>query len=258
MPEVLLPISSYPSKKLSDNFELASRAGFDGIELDCTGFGSSHEKLYLLSVDHNILIKSVLAPRLCSIKPLTNLFMGDFLTHNIIECFKPGGITFNVPKSPVLKQLSLHFFRDRILHFINKYGKDMVSIENSAPSGTSVNKPIMGIKKIRDFTYEHDIYFNYDISNCAASGRDILETYDMIAPRVKNVHFSDYGGDTAIDHRIPGSGILPLGRLLSKMREYRYNGNITIELHPYELHNYDESELISLYRELIGYIRSYF
>ena len=62
----------------------------------------------------------------------------------------------------------------------------------------------MNIKQLRDLAYELDVFIKFDVANCAACGNDILQTYDMLAPRVKSVHISDHGGNTGDSHLRPG------------------------------------------------------
>jgi sugar phosphate isomerase/epimerase len=79
----------------------------------------------------------------------------------------------------------------------------------------------------------------------------------MLIPRIKNVHFSDYGGQTAMGHLIPGRGLLPLGMLLSRLNEYHYNGLITLEIDQEEP-VFDLDDHLLLYSEIVGFIKSYF
>ena len=115
----------------------------------------------------------------------------------------------------------------------------------------------MDIKQVRDIAYDMDVFINFDVANCAASGYDILQAYDMLAPRVKGVHISDHKSPGS-SHLVPGDGLLPLGALLSKMRANRYNGAFTIELDRLEVACRYIGDLMVLYRELIGYVKSYF
>jgi sugar phosphate isomerase/epimerase len=86
---------------------------------------------------------------------------------------------------------------------------------------------------------------------------DILLSCDMLIPRIKNVHFSDYGGQTAMGHLPPGRGLLPLGMLLSRLNEYHYNGLITLEVDQEEP-VFDTDDHLLLYSEIVGFIKSYF
>jgi sugar phosphate isomerase/epimerase len=258
MPEVLLQVRLQNPKKIEEVFEIAERSGYDGIELDCSGLGAGLEALYLRSVDYNMPIKSILAPVLTFKKPVHYLLHGDIEAHSAYHLFKPQRIVFRLPNTPILRDLSCYMFKDRLQYFKSLYGGNALSIENGAPSGSLKVPPIMDIKQVRDLAYELDVFINFDVANCAASGRDILQTYDMLAPRVKSVHISDHGGNTKESHLVPGNGLLPLGMLLSKMKASRYNGTFTMELDQQEIAGRDSGDLMVLYKELIGYVKSHF
>lgn len=257
MPEVLLQVRLQNQKKIKEVFDIAERSGYDGIELDCSGLGSCLDDVYLRTVDYNMPVKSILAPVLTFKKPVHYLLHGDIETHSAFHVFKPQRIVFRLPNAPVMRDLSCYLFKDRLQYFKSLYGSNVLSIENGAPSGSLKVPPIMDLKQVRDLAYELDIFINFDVANCAASGRDILQTYDMLAPRVKSVHISDHGGRGA-SHLVPGNGLLPLGMLLSKMNANKYNGTFTLELDQQEIVGRDSGDLMVLYKELIGYVKSYF
>jgi hypothetical protein len=258
MPEVLLQVRLQNPQKAVEVFEIAERSGYDGIELDCSGIGAGLDGLYVRSVDFNMPVKSILAPVLTFKRPVSYLLNGDIETHAAFHLFKPQRIVFRVPNAPILRDLSCYMFKDRLRYFKSLYGGNVLSIENSAPSGSLKVPPVMGVKQVRDLAYELDVFINFDVANCAASGRDILQTYDMLAPRIKSVHISDHGGNTKESHLVPGNGMLPLGMLLSRMKANRYEGTFTMELGQQELAGRDNGDLMVLYKELIGYVKSYF
>jgi sugar phosphate isomerase/epimerase len=257
MPEVLLQVRLPDHKKADEIFEIAERAGYDGIELDCAGLKGDLESLYVKSVDYNMPIKSLLAPTLTFRQPVNYLLHGDINAHSAFHIFKPQRIVFRLPNTPVLKDLSCYMFKDRLQYFKGLYGGGAICVENGAPSGSLRVPPIMDIKKVRDLAYEMDIFVSFDVANCAASGRDILQAYDMMAPRIKSVHISDHGGRNS-SHLVPGNGLLPLGMLLTKMKAYHFNGTFTMELDQHEIARIDNGDLMVLYKELIGYVKSHF
>lgn len=257
MPEVLLQVRLHDQKKIDETFEIAEKAGFDGIELECSSVYDI-DRLYVRTVDYNLPVRSLLAPVLTFKKPVHYLLHGDIYTHTAYSTFKPSQIVFGIPNTPLLKDLSSYMFKDRLEYFKGLYGNQLITIENGAPQGSLKVPPIMNIKQIRDLAYDLDIFINFDVANCAASGYDILQTYDMIAPRIKSVHISDHGGESSRHHLVPGNGLLPLGMLLSKMKANKFNGFFTIELDPKELADKDACDLIVLYKELIGYVKSHF
>jgi sugar phosphate isomerase/epimerase len=257
MPEILLQVRLDSPKKVDEVFDLAERSGYDGIELDCSALSVDLDTLFIRSVDYNMPVRSIVAPTITFRRPLHFLLHGDIEAHSAIHTFKPRSIIFKVPNSPFLRDVSCFLFRDRLNYFKGLYGGSFICIENGAPSGSLRVPPVMDIKQVRDIAYDMDVFINFDVANCAASGYDILQAYDMLAPRVKGVHISDHKSPGS-SHLVPGDGLLPLGALLSKMRANRYNGSFTIELDGQEVAGKDSGDLMVLYRELIGYVKSYF
>lgn len=257
MPDVLLQVRLPNMKRADEVFEIAGRSGYDGIELDCTGLGGGLDDLYVKSVDYGLPVKSLLAPSLTFHKPVHSLLHGDIETHSAFHVFRPQRIVFRLPGTPILKDVSRYLFRDRLQYFKGLYGGGAICIENGAPSGSLQVPPIMDIKGVRDLAYDLDVFISFDVANCAASGNDILQTYDMLAPRIRSVHISDHGGRNT-SHLVPGNGLLPLGLLLSKMKADRYAGSFTMELDQKELAGRDSGDLMILYKELIGYVKSHF
>lgn len=251
MPDVCLQLRPNGKLKYYDSmFDFASRCGFDGVELMAPPFSIDSERLQLLSLEHEMPVKSMVAPGPLS---TTGFLMNGKC--NAADELNPEIIVIEVPKASILNFPAYVVFKNNVLMYKNTYGKDRVAIENCRP--TPLQRPVLDIKKLRDFCYDNDVFVNFDVSSCAASGMDILLSCDMLIPRIKNVHFSDYGGQSMMGHLLPGMGLLPLGMLLSRLNEYRYNGLITLEVdHDEAIFDLDEHQV--LYSEMVGFIRSYF
>jgi sugar phosphate isomerase/epimerase len=251
MPDVCLQLK--PSNKIKEYatmFDFAERCGFDGVELCAPPFSLDCERLNLLSMEHGLPVKSIIAPGPIS---TTGVLMHG--KNYAMEEFNPEVLVIEVPRASLFNWPAYRLFRNNVLLFKDTYGKDRIAVENSRPS--QFQRPVLDIKKLRDFCYENDVFVNFDVSSCAASGMDILLSCDMLIPRMKNVHFSDYGGQTAMGHLAPGRGLLPLGMFLSRLNEYHYNGLITLEIDQEEpLFAVDDN--LMLYSEIVGFIKSYF
>lgn len=251
MPDVCLQLR--PSKKIRGYgklFDFAERCGFDGVELCAPPFSVDCERIGLLSLEHNLPVRSIIAPGPIS---TTGVLMHG--KNYAMDELKADLLVIEVPRASLMSWPAYRIFRNTVLLFKETYGKDRVAVENSHP--THFQRPVLDIKKLRDFCYAHDVSVNFDVSNCAASGMDILLSCDMLIPRIKNIHFSDYGGQTTRGHLLPGRGLLPLGMLLSRLNEYHYNGLITLEV-VHDDPGFDVDEHLLLYSEIVGFIKSYF
>ena len=251
MPDVCLQLR--PAGKLrhyAKMFDFAERCGFDGVELCTPPFSIDFERLNLLALERSLPVRSLIAPR-----PLSTT---GVLMHG--KCYamdelNPDILVVEVPRASVLNWPALQVFKNMVLLFKDNYGKERVTVENGRPG--PFQRPVLDVKKVRDFCYAHDVYVNFDVASCAASGMDVLLSCDMLVPRIKNVHFSDYGGASSHGHLLPGMGLLPLGMLLARLNEYRYNGLITVEVDP-GVSIPGQDDPVILYSEIVGFIRSYF
>ena len=69
-----------------------------------------------------------------------------------------------------------------------------------------------------------------DTSHLSVARQDILDTYEILAPRLTHIHLSDNAGDGKDGHLELGRGSLPLERFLGELRRTRYAGSISLEL----------------------------
>lgn len=251
MPDVCLQVPSHGKLKgYAQAFDFARHCGFDGVELRSPPPGLDYDLLHLLSLEHDLPVRSVIAP-----SPFSTEGLFAHGKNYAMDELKPDFIVVEVPRASVLNWPALAIFRNNVLLFKDAYGKDHVAVENGLPG--RLQRPVLDIKRMRDFCYEHDVSVNFDVSSCAAAGMDVLLSCDMLVPRIRNVHFSDYGGESACSHLVPGKGLLPLGMLLSRLNDYHYDGLITVEI-DLAAPGFDDDDPVLLYSEIIGFIRSYF
>lgn len=69
-----------------------------------------------------------------------------------------------------------------------------------------------------------------DTSHLSVARQDLLDTYEILAPRLTHIHLSDNAGDGKDGHLELGRGSLPLERFLSELRRTKYAGSISLEL----------------------------
>ena len=69
-----------------------------------------------------------------------------------------------------------------------------------------------------------------DTSHVTVARQDILDVYEILAPKLVHVHLSNNAGDGRDGHLELEKGILPLDRLLEEMRRTGYAGAVSLEL----------------------------
>lgn len=69
-----------------------------------------------------------------------------------------------------------------------------------------------------------------DTSHVTVARRDVLDSYAALAPKLTHIHLSDNAGDGRDGHLEMEQGVLPLDRLLKRLRRDGYAGAISLEL----------------------------
>lgn len=73
------------------------------------------------------------------------------------------------------------------------------------------------------------LYAICDVAAPFSAGEDPADYARMLGERLAHVHLVDNDGKSDI-HLIPGEGVMPLGRIVSDLREAGYKGGATLEL----------------------------
>ncbi|MDI3339754.1 MAG: sugar phosphate isomerase/epimerase [Sphaerobacter sp.] len=98
--------------------------------------------------------------------------------------------------------------------------------------------------RLRWVAQEWGVGVTYDTAHAASRDWDVVATAGRLAPYLANLHLSDYGRrDFPVgmanallrDHQLPGSGVLPLEALLFHLARTGYRGLVTLELSPVAL-----------------------
>ncbi len=123
----------------------------------------------------------------------------------------------------------------------------LLSLENQALFGEEDGGYLLGdLHELRDFAEEHDLHLTLDTAHAGTFGYDLIEAYEILRPRLVNIHLSDLrrekpmGGWSYFQtffqhHQIPGEGYLPLGELLRRLKEDGYSGPVILEVSPFAL-----------------------
>lgn len=83
-------------------------------------------------------------------------------------------------------------------------------------------------------------HLTLDTTHLGTWGLDPVAVYERLKGRVIHVHLSNFNGQ---QHRLPEDGHLPLGMLLQRLAQDRYEGAVSVELGPDVLQAEDEGEV---------------
>lgn len=248
---VILSTGSLYTYSLSEVFNIAKSAGFDGIELliargNC-GIGSEH--IQELTDRYDLPVLSLHSPfMVCNgwggfwDRVRRSLSMAMELSVPLVNFHPPSGYIIR------------HHLSDELAGHIKTY-KDMVAgsgivltIENLPTIRTFrrflVNRLLPrttnNMYQIADFARDNDIHVTFDTTHTGTSGVDLLEAYAVFRDRIENIHLSDYDGRG--QHLLPGKGYLPLEKLLTQVKADGYDGTITLETCPAAMEDKDKAK----------------
>lgn len=69
-----------------------------------------------------------------------------------------------------------------------------------------------------------------DTSHLTLARHDVLDAYELFAPKLAHIHLSDNAGDGRDGHLELDRGVVPFDALFKKLRQSNYNGDVCLEL----------------------------
>jgi len=257
--EVLLSTGSLYTLPLEEIFEMASSAGFDGIELLISpGFSKRHPLDQLKELSAILPIRALHAPFI-----RFRHWRGKISSlRKSVEWARQLGaqvVTFHPPN-----WLNLEFRFWQWMKGIRDFQREVgdgdvaVSIENMPLVGLNIR--FCGYfwsstRKLLRFAEEKNLFLTFDCTHMGTRRIDFIEEFLLFyrSGRVKNIHFSDYR--PFHEHLYPGKGHLPLTRFLHLLGRIGYGEFLTVEITPQELPEDREKQLEAL-QSLLEYIKA--
>ncbi|OPY70921.1 MAG: endonuclease IV [Syntrophorhabdaceae bacterium PtaU1.Bin034] len=224
---------------LKEIFLIARDAGFDGCDLVV----QSHldDPYYKETLHECIQILPVFAMH----TPFLRLTSWGNQIEALIKCievakeFGIGVVNFHPPSWFSMEIGFLKWFRG-IKDFQRELRCEPVflALENMPllAKSTKINTYVLNtIDEIIRFGSQRNLYFTLDTTHAATTGHDIIPTFLNLykTGRLMHVHLSDYSRIGS--HLFPGSGSLPIVKLLNTMRKMGYNQAISLEVSPMQL-----------------------
>jgi len=240
-------------------FELASAAGFDGVELIINQeFQKVNPVKLIRSLQQTAVIHSIHAPFM----PLDGWGgPADSLRRSVAlaaEC----GIPLVNFHPPSWMGLEIGYWRwlYSVIDFQKVVGLDgqvIVTIENMPWVGALKINPNILSNTLRmiEFIRDHNLFMTFDCTHMGSGKANFINDFYLFyeTGRIRNIHFSDYGQGR--EHLLPGHGMLPLTRFLNHLRNTDYQSTVTLELDPSEFPKTEHIILESL-KEILLYLRS--
>ena len=93
-----------------------------------------------------------------------------------------------------------------------------------------------------------------DTTHLGTWGLDPVAIYDQLRPRVVHVHLANFDGR---EHRLPPDGDLPLGDFLRRLARDDYAGAVSVEVSPDAAHAQDEQACVENLRRTVAFCREH-
>jgi sugar phosphate isomerase/epimerase len=253
-------------------FELAARAGYDGVELMVDDRWDTRQADYLRGVSaRSVPVLSVHSPfghvsgwpRREVERIRQSLALAEALgarTLNVHLPFRAGALWVSVERRRwmvPMPQTGNH----------REYARWLVDGGLAALlAGTDVtiaveNLPVRRLLGRRFSPYAYNTWdaleqfprLCLDSTHCGTTGSDLLAVYERLASRVVHVHLSNYDG--TYQHQPVQRGLLPLDRFLGALAARRYTGAVVVELTPNALPMQDERKLAAELERNLAFCR---
>ncbi|MDQ4058947.1 MAG: sugar phosphate isomerase/epimerase [Actinomycetota bacterium] len=217
--------------ELERAMDAIAEAGFTEIELMVTRDTKTHEPDLPLKLaqERGLRIASIHGPFLVVTKSVWGMDPIGKIERGIEMCESVGAEILVVHPPFLWERAYAGWIGERALGAFEETGV-AVAVETMYP------KWVAG-RKLRGYRWldpaelaEAAPHVALDTSHLTVARKDILASYETLAPRLVHVHLSDNAGDGKDGHLELGRGILPLGRFIAGLRRSKYAGTISLEL----------------------------
>jgi len=211
-------------------FEVASRLGYDGVEVMVMTDAVSQDPVALrrLSDHYAVPILAVHAPCLL----VTQRVWGTDPWAKLVRARETAE---ELGASTVVVHPPFRWQRDYARDFVDGLGRMAgetpirFAVENMYPwrAGSREVKAYSPGWDVRDEDYPHT---TLDLSHTSVSGSDALEVARDLGDRLAHIHLADGSGSARDEHLIPGRGTQPCGELLTALTDRGFDGTVVVEV----------------------------
>jgi sugar phosphate isomerase/epimerase len=217
----------------ADAFELASRLGYDGVEVMVWTDPISQDPHALLRLSQHcqVPVLAVHAPcllitqRVWTTDPWHKLRKARFAAELL-------GAQTVVVHPPFRWQREYARSFRRGMRAISGETGVRFAVENMYPlrlrgREVSAYEPGWDVAAGSDEPYRD---YTLDLSHVAASQSDALAMLDAMGSRLRHVHLADGTGAARDEHLIPGRGSQPCAQVLERLGEHGFDGHVIVEV----------------------------
>jgi sugar phosphate isomerase/epimerase len=262
LPKVALSTSAVWPESTAVAFEVASRLGYDGVELMVSGDVVSQDvdTVRRLIDYHQIPVLSLHSPcllisqRVWGTEPWAKLMRSQIAAERL-------GAKVVVTHPPFRWQRSYaRGFSEGIVRMHDE--TDVVfAVENMFPQRGPGGIELATYSpswSLLDADYPH---ITLDVSHAAVARSSAVEMADAFGDRLAHVHLADGTGSRNDEHLVPGRGSQPCAELLENLGRGGYSGAVVLEVNTRRAASHDErvadlDEALSFTREALAMARA--
>jgi sugar phosphate isomerase/epimerase len=240
-PQVALSTSAVWPESTAVAFEVASRLGYDGIELMVSGdpLSQDTDTLRRLIDYHQIPVLSVHSPcllvsqRVWGTDPWAKLMRSQIaaerLEAKVVVTHPPFRWQRAYARAFAEGIVRMHDETDVIFAVENMFpqrGPSGVEIATYSPSWSLLDADYPNI--------------TLDVSHAAVSHSNALEMLEEFGARLAHVHLADGTGSRTDEHLVPGRGSQPCREVLESLVRKQYSGVVVLEVNTRKAASHDE------------------
>lgn len=217
--------------ELDHSFDLLAEAGFTEIELMVTRDRRTQEpSLPLkLATERGLKITSVHGPFLAITKTVWGPDPLGKITRGVEMCKEVGATTYVVHPPFLWERAFARWVTEEAEGFSASHGVK-VAVETMYPLWMAGRK-MRAYRWLDPAALAHSApIVAMDTSHLSVGRHDILDSFEILAPKLVHIHLSNNAGDGRDGHLELDQGILPIDRLLAEVARSDYGGAISLEL----------------------------
>lgn len=244
---ILLDTESLRGYGLNRIFELVKQAGYDGLDLtvnygEFDTFNASYVKD--LIAQHNLPVRAVSAPKHASGKKIKE----------IVNLAKDIGAKVIILQPPKILEFKLAGWLRNEVPKLREKEFISIALEN-APAGTFLGfipaHAMANAQELKKFKH-----VSLDTARVGEKRQDLIRTYASLRQYLVHIHLSNL--HQGKKYAPPQQGIMPIESFLTKLKQDKYPGAISIKILPKYLHAGEDERVVEELQRVKKYCDKYY
>ncbi|WP_035832726.1 sugar phosphate isomerase/epimerase family protein [Jonesia quinghaiensis] len=227
---ITLSTASVFPRRAGFAFELASRLGYDGVEVMVWSESVTQDAVRLqnLSEHYNMPITSIHSPSLVVSQSVWGVRPARKLERSVHLAEQVGAKTVVVHPPFAWQSKYAETFAEHVKALSAATGIT-IAVENMYP-WRSKRKDYVAYLPHWDLLTQHYDAVTVDLSHAGTAGQNSLELVRKLGGTVRHIHMADSTGSAKDEHLVPGVGDQPCLEVIEHLVNSHWHGDIAIEI----------------------------